>query len=352
MKLALITDTHYGARNDDQVFYDYFRKSTDWFIHEVKNQGVQEIVHLGDVYDRRKYINFVTAHQARVHFLQPINDLGLPIHIIAGNHDEYYNNTHEINSLRELVGNRYSNIKIYSTPTNVTFDGTDILLLPWITDSNKEIAIEAINHTPASILLGHLDLQGFEELKGRVSDHGMDPVLFQKFAAVYSGHFHHPSIRDNIHYLGAFTEHSWADYNDPRGFHILDTTTGETTFFQNPYVMFRMIAYDDRQPEAMNNMDFSGLMNTYVKVICSSKNDLYAFENFLDRLYKSNPHNITVVEDVNNYIDTTSEDVIDGAQDTPSLLSSFIDGLTLSVNADKLKKLMFGIHSEALTMDL
>jgi len=351
MKLGLITDTHYGIRNDDQVFYDYFKKSTDWFITEAQNRKFDAIVHLGDLYDRRKYVNFVTAHRARVDFLQPLNDLGIPIHILAGNHDEYFKNTHEINSLRELVGSRYQNIKIYSVPTLVDFGGTDVLLLPWITPENQAETLEMLDHAKkfTNIIFSHLDLKGFEELKGRISDHGMDPVLFQDFPIVYSGHFHHPSRIGNIRYLGAFTEHNWSDYNDPRGFSIFDTESRSLEFLQNPYHMFRMISYDDRDP-AKQQVDPEGLANSYVKVVAASKNDLYAFETFLDALYKANPHDITVVEDVTNFIDT-AEDTVDAAEDTPTLLSHYIDSLTLAVDSDKLKKLMLGIHTEALTMD-
>ena len=58
MKIALITDTHFGARNDSLLFLDFFRKFYEnIFFPTLKERGIKEIIHLGDVVDRRKFIN-------------------------------------------------------------------------------------------------------------------------------------------------------------------------------------------------------------------------------------------------------------------------------------------------------
>ena len=57
MKVPFINDTHFGARNDSQIFLDY---SLDFFENQFfpycDEHGVTEVVHLGDFLDRRKYI--------------------------------------------------------------------------------------------------------------------------------------------------------------------------------------------------------------------------------------------------------------------------------------------------------
>lgn len=358
MKVALITDNHYGVRNDNAVFYDYFKKSMEWFLEIIQQEAVGEIIHLGDLYDRRKYINFVTANRCRKDFLEPINTLNIPVHILAGNHDEYFKDTHDINSLRELVVGRYPNIRIYSTYATIAVDGLDILLMPWIPENveARKGALDAIKTTNAQILMGHLDLKGFEEHRGSISDHGLDSDIFFKFDAVYSGHFHHRSTRGNISYLGAFTEHSWSDYNDPRGFSILDTETRKVEFYRNPFTMFKMQAYDDVNTpniiEYIKQIDFSPMANTYVKVVCANKTNPYAFDLMIDKLYKANPINISVVEDLSTFAETDEDSEIDQAEDTPTILSRYIDGLTLSVEADRMKKLMASIYTEALTYNM
>ena len=104
----------------------------------------------------------------------------------------------------------------------------------------------------APIVLGHLELVGFEMFRGSVSTHGDSPDLFGRFDLVCSGHYHHKSDTGNIHYLGSHSQFTWSDYGDDRGFHILDTETKELEFVKNPYEMFAKVWYDDRKDTDIN----------------------------------------------------------------------------------------------------
>lgn len=356
-KIAMITDTHWGVRNDSPIFLDYFKKCVDeFFLPTIKEQKADFIIHLGDLVDRRKYVNINTAYRLRTDFLEPIDDLGIDMRIIAGNHDEYYKDTHKINALEELVGARYDNIFVHSKPVTKNFDGFEVLLLPWITKDNEVETLEAIKNTTASVVMGHLELEGFEFYKGQVSDHGTaDKRVFDRFHAVYSGHYHHRSSRDNIHYLGAFSEHIWSDYNDPRGFTILDTDTLETTFYRNPFSVFHMVSYDDVKHtdiiEKIQATDYSKYRDTYVKIVCVNKTNPFAFDMLLDKLYKESPADISIVEDVNVFTDTAADDVVDQAQDTVTILDTYISGLSLPVDNDKMKSYMRDVYLEAVTLE-
>ena len=58
MKVAIITDTHFGARNDNLNFNEYFFKFYDnLFFPTLKERGITTCIHMGDVVDRRKYIS-------------------------------------------------------------------------------------------------------------------------------------------------------------------------------------------------------------------------------------------------------------------------------------------------------
>ena len=354
-KIALVTDTHAGVRNDNPAFQFYQKKCWEWFFDLIDINNIKHIIHLGDIYDRRKYINFMSAKRLREDFLEPLQERGIETHIIQGNHDSYYKDTHEVNALEEVIVGRYDCINTYSVPTVISIDGFDIQLMPWITESNKKEALEAICKPKASVLMGHLELNGFTMHRGLIADHGMDRLSFDKFDHVYSGHYHHRSTIGNITYIGALAEYTWHDYNDPRGFSIFDTDTGVLEFIQNPYKMFRIAKYDDIANtdiiEKIQKTDFSKYKDTYVKLIVVNKSNPYAFDLLFDSIYKTGPLDITVVEDPSVLLENEQMDEIDEAEDTPTILRKYIEGLTLPIDNSKMKKFMNDIYNEALQVE-
>ena len=102
MKIALITDTHWGARGDSPAFAAYFNRFYyEHFFPYLAANGISSIFHLGDIVDRRKYINFVTARHLRK-FVEHCDSSGIRLDVIVGNHDTSFKNTNEVNSMREL----------------------------------------------------------------------------------------------------------------------------------------------------------------------------------------------------------------------------------------------------------
>jgi DNA repair exonuclease SbcCD nuclease subunit len=353
--IAMPTDTHAGVRNDNPAFQLYQKRCWQWFFDYIDKYNIKHVIHLGDIYDRRKYINFMSAKRLREDFLEPLEERGIETHIIQGNHDSYYKDTHEVNALEEVISGRYRYIRTHSVPTVISIDGLDIQLMPWITDSNRQEAYEAIKNPKASILMGHLELNGFTMHRGLISDHGLDRKLFEKFDAVYSGHYHHRSSVGNITYIGALAEYTWHDYGDPRGFSILDTNTRTMEFEQNPHKMFRLAKYDDiANPEIIDKIqktDFSKYKDCFVKLVVVNKSNPYAFDLLFDSLYKAGPLDIQIVEDPTILLDGEVSDEIDEAEDTVTILRKYIDGLTLSVNNERMKKFMIDVYNEALQVE-
>jgi DNA repair exonuclease SbcCD nuclease subunit len=241
-------------------------------------------------------------------------------------------NTNSINALQELIVNKYDFIVYDKHPCEWMFDGTKILMLPWICDENREESLHAIKTSSAQIVMGHLELQGYEMFKGHKSTHGDDPKLFDRFDCVFSGHFHTKSNSGNIFYLGSPSQYTWSDYGDERGFHIFDTETRELEFFRNRSSVFRKVFYKDTESDLENivNFDPQEYAGCFVKIIVQNKTNPYWFDMFIDKIEKAGVSNLKVVEDHLNLNITEDEDLVNEAEDTLTILKKYVGGMTIN----------------------
>jgi DNA repair exonuclease SbcCD nuclease subunit len=278
-----------------------------------------------------------------------LKDNHITMYAIVGNHDIPYKNTNEVNAMNELFRD-YGNVWLYSSPHELKFDSIKLALLPWINHTNMQESMEFVKNTDAPILCGHLELSGFEMDRGNICHEGMDASLFNKFEKVLTGHFHHKSTNGNIHYLGNQYELTWADYNDKRGFSVLDTETRELEFVENPNSIFFKIFYneDNTTYQEIVEADYSKYRDTFVKIVVQKKTNQFLLDTLIDNLTKVAPLDISVVEDFTE-INTSDEDVdIDQAEDTVTILNKYIDSLTLPVDSSKMKGIMYQVYNEAL----
>ena len=347
MKIALITDTHVGVRNDHQAFLDNNKRFFEQtFFPELDRRKIEHVVHLGDVLDRRKYVNFVTARRLRKDFIEPLQERGIRLDVILGNHDTYFKNTNEVNSIRELYQDGTDTFTWHEKATEVKIGNLDILLIPWICEDNVDHTLEMIKYTKAQVCFGHLEIAGFEMYRGTIAEDGIDPSVFQKFDQVFSGHFHHQSENGNIKFLGAHGEFTWSDYDDARGFHIYDTITRELEFIPNNFKMFEKVFYDDTIETP------TGLNGKFVKIVVKNKNDPIKFDMYIDAIEKQQPINIQIVDDHMNLNLESDEDVIDEAEDTLTIFKKTIAASnTVGIDSNNLEEFVVGLYNEALSIE-
>lgn len=351
MKIALLNDTHFGCRNDSIAFMEYQNRFlNEIFFPYIEENNIKTLIHLGDVVDRRKFINFQVAHNFQKAFWKRLWDLKIDTHVILGNHDTYYKNTNEVNSIEQLV-TTFDGINepwIYTNPKTVTFDGLDILFLPWICDENYERTVQTIDGSTAQICMGHLEIKGFEMHRGHVNQNGLDKEQFKRFEKVISGHFHKKSEDGHIFYLGAPFEITWSDYNCPKGFHIFDTETRELTRIPNPLVIHKKIIYDDKK-EDYTQKNLTDYENTFVKLIISQKTNIDIFDKLVERLHNEiNVHELNIIEDLSNDINTTvREDILDQGEDTLTFLNNYVEQIDTKLDKNKLKGFIKTLYSEA-----
>tara|TARA_Y100000004_G_scaffold47555_1_gene52304 strand:+ start:2810 stop:3856 length:1047 start_codon:yes stop_codon:yes gene_type:complete len=346
MKIALLNDTHFGCRNDSPAFLEYQNLFyDDVFFPYLEENNIKCLIHLGDVVDRRKFINHKTAHNFRRKFWSKLYKNNIESHIIIGNHDTYYKNTNEVNALTNLKIN--SNSKVYSKSEVVTFDGLDILFIPWICDDNYDDSLHMIDSSNCEIAMGHLEVKGFEMHKGHFSESGLEKSIFKRYEKVISGHFHKKSDDGHIFYLGTQYEITWSDYKCPKGFHIFDTDTRELTRVPNSYRIHKKIIYNDKEND-YSNYDVSQFDKCFVKLIISNKTDEEMYNKFVERLYsKINVHQLQIIDDPIDINISVKDDVLQQGEDTLTFLRKYIDQIETDLDKNKLKEYAKNLYSEA-----
>ena len=333
-----------------QKFYEHV------FFPTLDAHGVTRVLHGGDYGDRRKYINFATARFIEDTYRTPLRSRGIREDVIIGNHDCFLRDSTEINSVQELYRHDAS-LHIYTQPTEIDIDGCGILLLPWICGNNREASMRAIATSSSAVILGHLELSGFQMHRGMTNTEGLSSDLFDRFAMVMSGHFHHRSSVDPIHYLGAPYAMTWSDFRDPRGFHLFDTDTRALTFIENPYTAFARLVYDDvDQPEAYVPdlvasivAPLSPYHDAYVKVVVKNKTRPYDFDLILDALSKVNTQDVLIVDDIVNTLTADDTAMASADVDTLALITDYVDGLTVSCDKAELQAYLRTTYHDAMT---
>ena len=352
MKVAILNDTHCGVRNSSDIFLNYQERFySEIFFPYLKEHNIKNILHLGDYYEHRKFVNFKALNQNRKVFLEPLRDNGITMDIIPGNHDVFYKNTNELCSLKELLGYFTTNVNIIMKPTVLDYDGLGVAVVPWINNANYKEYTDFIANCKAPMLGAHLELLGFDMYKGMPNPHGMTADLFKRFEMVMSGHFHTKSNKGNVHYLGSQMEFTWSDVDDPKFFHILDTETRELTPVRNPITMFEKIVYNDEKID-YNSIDVEQYRHKFIKVLVVNKTDLYQFDKFIDRLQSIELHELKIAENFEEFVGSSVDDDKVSLEDTKDLLDTYVDAVETDLDKDNIKMKLRELYTEAQNIEV
>ena len=342
MKIALITDQHFGARKNSKLFHDFFLKFyNDVFFPTLKEEGITTIVDMGDTFDNRTGINFSSLKWAKDNYYDVLESMGCKVHTIVGNHTAFYKNTNNVNAV-DLLLREYKNVEVYSEPSEVTIDGLKLMFIPWINKENEETTFKLIQGSDCKVAMGHLELNGFRAHRGCIMDHGHEGELYSEFTKVFSGHYHTRSDDGRIYYLGNPYEMFWNDASDRRGFTIFDTETLEHFHVDNPYRLFYNIYYEDTPHQLF---DVSEYENKIVKVIVRKKTSTKDFEKFIDKLYACGVADLKVVE--NFVIEESEEFEVFESEDTLSILNRYIQEAEISLDKSVIQNIMRETYQEA-----
>jgi DNA repair exonuclease SbcCD nuclease subunit len=279
-KIALISDIHFGCRNNGEK---YLNICENFFLHTlskvIEDNKITDLRILGDLFDNRNSINVRTLNTVLNIFKTYENRFPqLRIKCLVGNHDLYYHNRVDINSLEAI--RQFKNVEVITEVVKEVINDKSIIMVPWITSNTSEI-YEKFNYYCNSkervdYLLGHFEIHNFEVIPGMKFEGGIKASQFSNFNRVISGHFHSRNMEGNIGYLGCPYELTWSDYGDGKGIHLLDIDTNEITFIQNndspkhTKIKLSDIIKYNKDTEKIKDI-FSKCRNNIVKLVIDTK---------------------------------------------------------------------------------
>lgn len=213
-KAAIFTDIHFGLKSNSQLHNDDCLNFVKWATAKAKEEGCETCLFLGDWHNNRASINIVTLNYS-LRALEHLNDNFERVYFIPGNHDLYYRDKRDIQSVE--WARHLPNIQI----VNDWFSSGDVVIAPWLVgDDHKKVA-----KLKGQYLFGHFELPGYlMNAMVAMPDHGeLCGDDMQGFGHVFSGHFHKRQTQRNVTYVGNAFPHNYADAgDDERGLTILE----------------------------------------------------------------------------------------------------------------------------------
>lgn len=227
-KICCISDVHIGVHQNSQMWLDICEGWSEWLVKELKKSKIKDIVISGDLFHYRDEVAVNTMHYM-TDFLNKFTDFN--IIILVGNHDAYYKDRSDVNSLHILTG--WKNIAVVEkSPYLLEHGDKKIAFIPWGT--------EVSDIPECDIMFGHFEIENFNLNQHMVCKTGIKAKdLLSKSSLVMTGHFHTRDEREyksgKIIYLGNPYQMDFGDCNQSKGYYILDITNKKTTFHENKF---------------------------------------------------------------------------------------------------------------------
>ena len=138
MKIAIITDQHFGARKGSVEFHQYFQKFyEDIFFPAIAREGITTLIDMGDTFDNRRSIDLWSLKWAKENYFDRLRDMGIAVYSIVGNHTAYYKNNNTVNTI-DLLLREYNNIIPIRDFAEYTIGGTKFAFLAWMNKENEK----------------------------------------------------------------------------------------------------------------------------------------------------------------------------------------------------------------------
>jgi len=213
-KAAIFTDLHLGLKSNSTLHNEDCWKFVQWVVQKAKEEGCETCLFLGDYHNNRASISILTLNYS-LKCLEHLNANFERVYFIPGNHDLYYRDKRDIQSVE--WARHLPNVEI----CNDWFSHGDVVIAPWLVGDD----FKRIPKMSGKYMFGHFELPGYlMNAMVEMPDHGeVRREDFTNFEHVFTGHFHKRQTKKNITYIGNAFPHNYADAgDDDRGLTIIE----------------------------------------------------------------------------------------------------------------------------------
>lgn len=355
-KIIILGDVHFDVGNGNQTILEnqleFFNKQLFPYMRE---NNIKTIIQLGDLMDNRNKVSVNVSHYLKRDFFDVLKREGISLYTLIGNHDIYHKDTREIHSL-ELFDEIYDNFHIINDIRTLEIKDKKLLIVPWVLPDEK---YNFEDYLDSNYIFGHFETNGVEMVKGINcnSSHafGMDSF---KGIKTFSGHFHLRRYYEtsNIFYVGTPSQINWSDYNEQKGFHVLDIPTGDLEFVENIVSTKHIKIILNSEEKTLDVLGFKDIL----KFKIDSKLDYSIFKKHKAKIYidKDNVFNKAIIEKLDTELQSyriellekedTEQELEEKTDSNSHIEFDVVSAIKENIKTDYQKQVFNDIYTEAL----
>ena len=335
MKFVIVTDTHLGKKSNDednQLTLNLFKT----ICSTAEEKGIKKFIHLGDLFHGRT-LSYKTMDYANQIGRMLSNTFEIS-YICVGNHDVHYKDQISPNGISPIF-QPFPNIEVVDTITELDID--DIALFPWPTSENIHLLEEA----ESKVIIGHF---GINELPmNRFGSYNIKEPLnisdFKDFKLVLSGHYHTPSERSNIKYLGSPYHMEFSDAGN-RGYYIFDSEDISLEFIKFDSPKFKIYNVDS------DEFTEEEIYGNHIRLDFPSKKENTEIENLIEKVENLGALSVKTKFNFQSEFEVKEQEKdISELGDNKEIMNDYIDNIEVpnGIKKDHLKSVMDNIFEES-----
>lgn len=239
-KVLIYSDLHIHAHKKNVNRIDDCLQVLKWVFETALSNKIKHIIFLGDLFHDRQKID-VLVYQKTFELFAEYSGADFHTHLLIGNHDMYYADRWDINSVRPLFV--LPNVSVICEPTTLNIGKHEFDMLPYTENPLEDLLAFGNNR---KFLGAHMSVDGaklnsYGSEADVIVEHDGNMIavttdVFTSWKHVYLGHYHKPQIlENNIEYIGSPLQLSFGEVDQEKHICILDLDTEEKQYVVNDF---------------------------------------------------------------------------------------------------------------------